>query len=241
VASINVAFPPDQTLVPIICQDCDDLPLHVKGEITWLNHNTRTIPKSITTGYYLPQEKTTSCQPEPIEFINNSWYALEISIRDNQCYTRNNLQIFPNNSVGAGYWHETEPQHPDYQPIHRTASHSSFRFTPGAFDSEDSSEGSSTASAHSAVSIQSIHKPNSPAIEAPTVSIDSVTASFTPVNVIPSLEAPDVNMSANTTTIAPTHTPLSNGLKGTAPAVFTGDQSRSESFWNKFCRYRLLN
>jgi hypothetical protein len=48
-------------------------------------------------------------------------------------------------------------------------------------------------------------------------------------------------MSANVTTVAPTHTPSSNGLKGTAPAVFTGDRSRSESFWNEFRRYRLLN
>jgi hypothetical protein len=48
-------------------------------------------------------------------------------------------------------------------------------------------------------------------------------------------------MSANVTTVAPTHAPSSNGLKGTAPAVFTGDRSRSESFWNEFRRYRLLN
>jgi hypothetical protein len=47
-------------------------------------------------------------------------------------------------------------------------------------------------------------------------------------------------MSANVTTVAPVHTP-SNGLKGTAPAVFNGDRSRSESFWNEFRRYRLLN
>jgi hypothetical protein len=48
-------------------------------------------------------------------------------------------------------------------------------------------------------------------------------------------------MSANITTVAPVHAPSSNGLKGTAPAVFTGDQSRSEAFWNEFHQYRLLN
>jgi hypothetical protein len=48
-------------------------------------------------------------------------------------------------------------------------------------------------------------------------------------------------MSANVTTVTPAHTPASNGLKGTAPAVFNGDRSRSESFWNEFRRYRLLN
>jgi hypothetical protein len=223
VVSINVAFPPDQTPVPIACRDNDNLPPHVKGEITWLNHNTRTVQKSITTGYYLPQEITPSHRPEPVEFINNSWYALEISTRDNLCYTRNDQQIFPNNSVGAGYWNVTDPQHPEYQPQSRTISRSSFRFTPGTFDSGDSSEGSSTASAHSAVSIQSIHEPNSPAIETPAVSLDSITASFTPINVEPPTENPDIDMSANVTTVAPVHTPSSNGLKGTAPAVFTGD------------------
>jgi hypothetical protein len=48
-------------------------------------------------------------------------------------------------------------------------------------------------------------------------------------------------MSANVTTIAPTHAPSSNGLKGTAPAVFTGDRSQSKAFWNKFCHYCPLN
>jgi hypothetical protein len=96
-------------------------------------------------------------------------------------------------------------------------------------------------SAHSAVSVQSIHKPNSPAIENPIVSIQSITSSFGPINIDTPTEAPDIDMSANITTVAPTHAPSSNGLKGTAPAVFTGDCSRSEAFWNEFHRYRLLN
>jgi hypothetical protein len=50
---------------------------------------------------------------------------------------------------------------------------------------------------------------------------------------------PDVTMSVNTTTTA-THSP-SNSLKGIAPAIFNGDRSKSDSFWNEFCRYRLLN
>jgi hypothetical protein len=96
-------------------------------------------------------------------------------------------------------------------------------------------------SAHSAVSIQSIHKPNSPAIENPVISIQSITLLFGPINIDTPTKTPDINMSANITTVAPTHAPLSNGLKGTAPTVFTGDCSRSESFWNEFHRYQLLN
>jgi hypothetical protein len=86
-----------------------------------------------------------------------------------------------------------------------------------------------------------VHKPNSPAIETPVASIDSITASFTPINIDPPVETSDINMSANVTTVAPTHAPTSNSLKGTVPAVFTSDRSHSEAFWNEFCRYRLLN
>jgi hypothetical protein len=46
-------------------------------------------------------------------------------------------------------------------------------------------------------------------------------------------------MSVNITTTMGT-TPL-NGLKGVTPAIFNGDRSKSDSFWNEFRRYRLLN
>jgi hypothetical protein len=142
---------------------------------------------------------------------------------------------------GIGFWNVTDPQHPEYQPISRTSSRTSFRYMPGSFDTSDSSEGSDTVSAHSAISVQSVHKPNSPAVEKPVASIYSITSTFGPTNVNAPTENPDIDMSANVTTVAPVHTPSSNRLKGTAPTVFTGNQSRSESFWNEFCRYRLLN
>jgi hypothetical protein len=89
---------------------------------------------------------------------------------------------------------------------------------PGLFDTSDSSEGSDTISAHSAVSVQS-----SPAVENPVALTHSITSTFGPINVDTTTETPDVDMSANVTTVAPVHAPSSNGLKGTAPAVFTGD------------------
>jgi hypothetical protein len=106
------------------------------------------------------------------------------------------------------------------------------------------SSGSSTASAHSAVSIQSIHDPSSPAVPNPTPSISTVTASFGPTappNITP-IRPPspvDVTMSVNATTT--TGTTPSNGMKGVAPAIFNSDRSKSDSFWNEFRRYRLLN
>jgi hypothetical protein len=46
-------------------------------------------------------------------------------------------------------------------------------------------------------------------------------------------------MSVNATTT--TGTPPTNGLKGTAPAIFNGDRSQSDMFWNEFWHYHLLN
>jgi hypothetical protein len=93
--------------------------------------------------------------------------------------------------------------------LSRTPSHTSFRFTPGAFDNSDSSEGSDTVSAHSAVSVQSV---NSPATENPTISLDHISVRTNQHRYTPT-ETPDVDMSANVTTVAPVHAPPSNRSK----------------------------
>jgi hypothetical protein len=46
-------------------------------------------------------------------------------------------------------------------------------------------------------------------------------------------------MSVNATTTSGTSP--TNGLKGVVPLIFNGDRSKSDSFWNEFRRYRLLN
>jgi hypothetical protein len=225
VASLQVALAPNNQATPITRRTHDDLPAHVKGTVEWNRPNR---------GYYIPQHLTSNNSLEPVEFINNYWHKLQYDASARTFYTQENLVIPVQNVFRIGYWNVTDPQHPGYQPISRTPSRTTFRFTPGAFDNSDSSEGSDTVSAHSAVSIQSTH---SPATETPA--IHSTTLTFGPINV--NTETPDVDMSANVTTVAPTHSPSSNGLKGTAPVVFAGDRSRSESFWNEFRHYQLLN
>jgi hypothetical protein len=227
VASLQIAFAPNDQATPVTRRTHDDLPTHVKGTVKWNRPNH---------GYYIPQHLTSNNALEPVEFINNRWYELRYDASMRTFYTQENLAIPIQNIYGIGFWNVTDPQHPEYQPPSRAPSRTSFRFTPGAFDSSDSSEGSDTVSAHSAVSVQSTH---SPVTEIPA--IHSITSTFGPINVNNPTETPDVDMSANVTTVAPTHAPSSNGLKGTAPAVFTGDRSRSESFWNEFRCYRLLN
>jgi hypothetical protein len=232
VVSLQIALAPNNQATPVTCRTHNDLPTHVKGTVEWNRHNC---------GYYIPQHLTSNNALEPVEFINNRWYELRYNTSARTFYTQENLAIPVQNVFGIGFWNVTDPQHPKYQPISRTPSRTTFRFMPGAFDNSDSSEGSDTMSAHSAVSVQSTHKPSSPPLENPVVSIQTITSSFGPINVDTPIKTPDIDMSANVTTVAPTHTPSSNGLKGTAPAVFTGDRSCSESFWNEFRCYRLLN
>jgi hypothetical protein len=227
VASLQIAFAPNNQATPVTRRTHDDLPTHVKGTVKWNRPNR---------GYYIPQHLTSNNSLEPVKFINNRWYELRYDSSARTFYTQENLVIPIQNVFGIGFWNVTDPQHPEYQPPSRAPSRTAFRFTPGAFDNSDSSEGSDTVSAHSAVSAQSTH---SPATENPTIS--SITSVFGPINVNAPTETPDIDMSANVTTVAPAHAPPSNGLKGTAPAVFNGDRSRSESFWNEFRRYRLLN
>jgi hypothetical protein len=227
VASLQIAFAPNNQATPVTRRTHDDLPAHVKGTVEWNRPNR---------GYYIPQHLTSNNALEPVEFINNRWYELRYDASARTFYTQENLAIPVQNIYRIGYWNVTDPQHPEYQPISHAPSRTSFRFTPGAFDNSDSSEGSDTVSAHSAVSVQSTHLP---VTENPTIS--SITSAFGPINIDTPIETPDIDMSANVTTVAPTHTPSTNGLKGTAPVVFAGDRSRSESFWNEFCRYRLLN
>jgi hypothetical protein len=94
--------------------------------------------------------------------------------------------------------------------------------------------------AHTAQSIKTTHKPNSPAVTKPPPTIASVTASFGPIDppIYPPIE-PNTTMSVNTTVTIPN--PPNNGMKGTAPSIFDGHHSCSDVFWNEFHCYCLLN
>jgi hypothetical protein len=230
VASITVLLHPTDRFTPIQCCLVDDLPAHVKGLAQWLTQPGRA------PGYYATSE---SNKLEPVEFINNEWYHLAYS--QHTFGTRTGL-ILEQGTWNLGYWNLTDPQHPDYANPSHTASRTGYCYDPSGFLS--SLSGSSTASAHSTVSVQSIHDPNSPAVPNSNLSIDTVTASFGPT--APPNTAPahipdpiDVTMSVNATTT--TGTPPLNGLKGVRLSSLMVTMSKSDSFWNEFRHYRLLN
>ena len=222
-ASLTVVLPEDGNLIPITPRLTNDLPDHVKGTAQWIQQSRSRPPCYTVTN---PDTNLRS----GVEFINNEWYYLQV-FQGRLC-TRNALLVARDNNLGLGYWNLTDPQHPDYQPISRSASRASFRFTPGSYASDSSSSG--TASAHTP---ESVHNPNSPAVTVPAISLDAATLAlgFDPQNT-----NPDVDMSVNTTTVATVGNPP-NGLKGIAPAIFNGNRDRADNFLNEFRRYRLLN
>ena len=78
--------------------------------------------------------------------------------------------------------------------------------------------------------------PTGPPVDIP----DPTTLSISTIAPVTSTApAPDpATMSVNATMVAPTP---SNGLKGIASTIFTGDRSKADTFMNEFRRYRLLN
>jgi hypothetical protein len=200
--------------VPAPQRTHDNLPTHVKGSAEWHQKGIHR------RGYYIPQHLSPSNILDPVEFINNSWYGL-YPIR-HVLHTRAGFTIHPNNIFQLGYWNITDPLHPEYQPPTqlpllpptRPASQALF----SAAQTSDSSESGGLSTA-SALSYQSIHKPNSPAIPDPTTSIDSIVVDLnTTVSLTGTLPLDPPTMSATTTSSTP-----STGFKGIAPNMFTGD------------------
>jgi hypothetical protein len=228
---LTVPIPDNDTFVPVPRRTTDDLPAHVKGSAEFHTQG------GLNAGYYIPAQGL-AVAPEPVEFLNNSWYGLVANACRTEYRTCSGLRILPENIFGLGYWYTTDPQHPNYQaPIAMDApSRSTSRNTFRAPQTSDSSSGTSTISAHTAHDIETIHEPNSPAVTQPPPTIASITTPFEPTD--PPID-PDTIMSVNATTTTPN--PPNGGMKGIAPAVFTGDRSRSDAFWNEFCHYRLLN
>src|ERR1700761_8610208 len=63
-----------------------------------------------------------------VEFINDRWYTLSWFTRDSLYTTRKSYVISKdNNTVGLGWWNETDPTHPSYKPA---VTRAGYRFEP---------------------------------------------------------------------------------------------------------------
>ena len=90
----------------IIKRAADTLPDHVKGNIFWAPASHRP------AGYYLQDQQTY--EYNPVEFIDNYWYFLDNE--DEQVTTSLSSRIEPN-TLGTGYWHTYDPEHPLFRPV----------------------------------------------------------------------------------------------------------------------------
>ena len=106
---ITIPLRPNNSLTTVARHTCNDLPAHIKGVAEY--HSLG----GVANGYYLPQHLSTQNQLEPIKFLNNSWFGL-VFIASKKVYCMHeNLQIFPNNKLGLGFWAITNQNHPDFQ------------------------------------------------------------------------------------------------------------------------------
>lgn len=193
-------------------QNTDNLPLHVKGSAQWRSdHN-------LGPGYFIPSTFTSTCVPEPIEFINNTWYGL--FYEHHHLWTRASSAIPQrHNNFSLGFWATSEPEHPDYQPPTETAT---TLVLPIEVDTLDP---------------PNLPQHTDPMIGAIAADLDT-TATLQGTHPLD----PPTRMSVEATVVAtPAPAPTSGGLKGVAPSIFSRDWSRSETFLNDFVLYQMIN
>ena len=217
-ASLTLALPEDNSLVPVTLRINDDLPSHIKGTATW--NQGQSIRNPFTYKVSINDRET------PVEFINNHWFIL--TFQWDGFHTKRSSLIAPENVFGL----RSFPKQPTVPPS-QTSSHAGFGYNPTAESLSESGRGST-------VTQQSF----SDAPEAPVLHIDtSVLQSEVPPNpAAPPVAQPhrNLNQSHNMTTVNP---PPNGGgsLRGTALNIFTGNRDCSDAFLAEFHRYQLLN
>ena len=202
----------------------DDLPSHIKGVAEFVSQG------GVGTGYYLPQHISKDNRLEPVEFINNSWYGLFYSAQQKAFFTRESLQIHPDNRLGLGYWNINDAHHPAFKHPSTVT-----QTTAGSSTSDNQPPGEDSEEEHTPV--QQPHDDSEFTI-APTFPFETIESQPPPRQPNNPEDPPNDPLTTNMTNNPPTN---GGGLRGTPPTVFTGDRARSDTFWNEIRRYKLLN
>ena len=213
-ASVTQNLFEDDRLTVVNTRTSDDLPAHVKGVAQW-----GSIDGHPAT-YYIKHPS----EPEKyvaVEFINDRWYTLSWFTRDSLYATRRSYVISQeNNTVGLGWWNETDPAHPSYKPAITRAG---YRFEP------------LRTATPTTTSTQETMEANTTHVEEPRIDVFEPAVQAPPPNV-------QTAMSANATIVSPANTPsLVTGLLGVPPPIFDGTRAKANVFWATFNRYKLLN
>ena len=211
-ASITQTLFDDDRLTVVTTRTTDDLPAHVKGIAQW-----GSIDGHPAT-YYIAHPSEVN-KYVAVEFINDRWYTLSWFTRDSLYATRKTYVISKdNNTVGLGWWNETDPAHPSYKP---GISRAGYRFEP--------LRTTTPTTTHTTTKANVTH------IEEPNIEI------FEPPPQIPA-QNPQTNMAANATIMNPANVPSpTTGLLGVPPPIFDGTRAKANVFWATFNHYKLLN
>ena len=242
VASITVVWQPNNSFTPINHWATNNLPDHVKGAAFWIHHNNRQ------GGYYYTKSNQ---QPAPVELINNAWHLLHYSTTEQIFGVWESYQVEPGDpSYGLGYWHEHDPQHPNYQPtqvpqIQTTNLTAYWAPSPTVSESESdcpqSVQSQHTWGPNTAVPIDvNQSATNTGPLDAALVAaLDPIISLQGSLPLDPPSQP---TVSVNVTTTTPANNPPSNGgMQGVPPAIFNGTCSHTDKFWAQFRWYKLVN
>lgn len=197
-ASLNLAFPEDNSLVSAPLRTTNDLPPQIVGNVAWHQGHSRRNPFM----YWV----SINNRDTPVKFINNHWFAL--TAYQGAYHTQRSLIIPTDNDLGLhGY-----PEQTPLQPVTRTG----FGYNPDESSSESSGE--STATQQSFTDTQ----------ETPALQINTSVLHAPPDNSAPEqlFAPPQEDPHENPDRASMTTNPPVNGreaLRRTAPAIFNGD------------------
>jgi hypothetical protein len=110
-AHLSRPFDPEDPgkLIRVFQRETDDLPAHVKGAVIWQQAYAYH-----PAGYYLNQQ--------PVEFIENFWHYLYSEGEYAEFFFTTLEDRIEPFTATTGYWHLSDPQHPDHIPSAPVAS-----------------------------------------------------------------------------------------------------------------------
>jgi hypothetical protein len=237
---ISLELPPGDTLVSFENWRTDNLPEHLLGKAFWQDHEW-----SKEASYWI---HTVSQGDLSLEFINNSWFLIRWNETLDAFVTNSELEIpvGDQEQIGARVWPPHDPRHPSNiqtEPMHSPGP----EVTPLTEAVTDTLTLGLSEIAHIPDPTPFQPEPHQPSalhhIHEQVLGESSQGRLLLPQQITPIAAPPPPphtpSRSRPTQTMALPQKPVS--LQGTAPMIFTGECSLSETFMHDFKIYKIMN